>query len=1354
MDELNTYFRPFSWSTHQPDDGQYEVRAWCHNKNSEPSLVRIRGYLPFIHFQLPNVVNGRPYKWSAQSARLLIEELNEFLKTKSKWNPIQIKAYKYVDARSWYYFDPAETFSSFVRLSFKNERQAKSFAWMCKNPFDLTSFRGIDISDCDSFIPFHYKLLAVKNCQTTGWIDAGKGRLASPYEKCSTCRREIVVDWMDMEPVPKEICAFWFTRCKIGVYDDENFSDRFTRLPDPYLASNCVFMSSVIIKTWGLPETEKAYLLFLGDLPDCPEYNIICRKTEIELINETFKIMADEDVDIYAGYNVFGWDNRFRNTRYSRRNLKWPAFSRIIGEQPEFIEISWESSAYGKQHICYPNAQGRICLDALYYIKRDYKFEEYGLGAVGRELVGETKDDVSPVYMFTWFAEYQIAEQLKEADPARFERAQAAMKKIADYCVQDSRLTLKIIEKLNIWLSIMETASIMCVQPFELYSRGQQLRIISQLFIRCLKSRIIMRVRKSPELPFTGAVVNDSEQDIYDLVIGLDFKSLYPSIIMAYNISHETLVPREHWNDPRLVGKTHRIAWKESEFGDKFRFERNYSGGDDAPFEEDGYASDDGEAKDTPSKANKDAEYEFRWRIAEEVDEVQSDGTTKKVWKYKGELPKLEEEMLVERNRLKKLMKGKNEDSLEYQVLDVGQNGCKITMNSGYGSLGAPTGKASLIEGAMCVTAIGRRSILMVNDDVEACGAAYIVDYIPQYEVLRGIKMMEQYLVNITMLVAKRISGDPEKARAFFMKYVPEKSFMVDIFDIEDVANEIYNILHPMVVEFSKMPIKGSTPEETTLLKNAKKEKAKELLPNICKAVYNDTDSSLVTFFTIKDPAFVYLFGGYLAKRISEMFPPPMEIDFEKVYYVLAVIKKKKYQGILLTGKTEYDDPQNPGQKLIDWNESFKPKVDESIFLSDFSIDYEKAKKGITKKGVATARRDWTKLLQKIFWLLTAIGLLRRPIRQALDAIQDAVFAVMQRRVPFSEIPHILLEKVGEGNQYRPIYKGGIWTEKSVEWNGDEYVEVEKVGTPKKGYPVMQKIKVMEMVDGVEHEVMKTVPVLVEKLVKKVQKRPVVEWYQDVDGSYKQMTSMKGFVVEEKVMIQKMETIKVEKLDEEDIDVPIDELSPFIYLLTNTKGYSGKYAENSNSPMKIFAERSAAAGKPFMPGERIRYLITTNFDQFGNPIMEEAQGNKYRTPAQYLIDAREGKCKVDLRYYIEKQMTNSLEQLLNTCYKGQLDQTKLPDRILRRINLGSVVLKQFIELPTKPRSHFVNQLLRLIDAKSYYLQEISYFNKCEGYPYSYLRWKRQVIDTNRRRRGLKTFEPGYAPYVKEDVITL
>ena len=49
-------------------------------------------------------------------------------------------------------------------------------------------------------------------------------------------------------------------------------------------------------------------------------------------------------------------------------------------------------------------------------------------------------------------------------------------------------------------------------------------------------------VSSSDKVQYEGGYVQDPEVGIYDGVATLDFKSLYPSIIQTFNISHDTII--------------------------------------------------------------------------------------------------------------------------------------------------------------------------------------------------------------------------------------------------------------------------------------------------------------------------------------------------------------------------------------------------------------------------------------------------------------------------------------------------------------------------------------------------------------------------------------------------------------------------------------------------------------------------------------------------------------------------------------------------------------------------------------------------------------------------------------------
>lgn len=82
--------------------------------------------------------------------------------------------------------------------------------------------------------------------------------------------------------------------------------------------------------------------------------------------------------------------------------------------------------------------------------------------------------------------------------------------------------------------------------PFNyLLSRGQQIKVISQLYRKALETGYVVPALKTEgsDEQYEGATVIEPERGYYDVPIAtLDFASLYPSIMQAHNLCYTTLL--------------------------------------------------------------------------------------------------------------------------------------------------------------------------------------------------------------------------------------------------------------------------------------------------------------------------------------------------------------------------------------------------------------------------------------------------------------------------------------------------------------------------------------------------------------------------------------------------------------------------------------------------------------------------------------------------------------------------------------------------------------------------------------------------------------------------------------------
>ena len=98
-------------------------------------------------------------------------------------------------------------------------------------------------------------------------------------------------------------------------------------------------------------------------------------------------------------------------------------------------------------------------------------------------------------------------------------------------------------------INYTEMARVTGVPLSYLLTRGQQIKVMSQLYRKCRKEGLLIptAARKAQEGDkFEGATVIEPKKGFYrEPVATLDFASLYPSITMAHNLCYTTLVCKE-----------------------------------------------------------------------------------------------------------------------------------------------------------------------------------------------------------------------------------------------------------------------------------------------------------------------------------------------------------------------------------------------------------------------------------------------------------------------------------------------------------------------------------------------------------------------------------------------------------------------------------------------------------------------------------------------------------------------------------------------------------------------------------------------------------------------------------------
>jgi DNA polymerase delta subunit 1 len=735
----------FNWDVEDgfTDDGRAEIRAWTLGRGSEPHLLRFQDFPVFCHLELPMVV-GRTmnFRWTSDSVDRVFKYLTCVLDEDAPEKAM------FKMSEKLYYYRPGESHYNrrkypMLLLTFKSMKAMQHCENLLNKPRDIPGLGMIMCRMWETGVGIVRKMLSLRKVRYSQWFKV-KGDQVRIEDKISTLHHEYIVSWQTMDPIPQTETQSWITHPGVLSFDIETYTDNHNAMPNKYNARHTAYMVSAIYQRTGLQETRKKYKILIGECEDIPDVIIIKVTNEIELCNALTDIIAKEDPDIITGYNIFGYDYPYLDARLKRRLQDWGQnSSRLINKAPYFAPKAWKSSGYGYNQIDIVHFPGRISIDMLPLIRRDYKLPKYDLNTVSKRFINRGKHDVDAKEMFRIYEQLQVStylyskcvkdwiiddqgndkpiyhdiedaeEKLRLANSLyqdcvkwkpifhdniepdiliqiekMYEDAKVQMTRVGAYCVEDSELVIDIFEKIGVWVGLIEMSNIVGVPIMDIFTRGQQVRGVSQIYDLATSLNVVLDQRVTERIDWSGGFVFEPNPGLYDYVLCLDFKSLYPSIMIAYNICYTTLLGPE-LDQVIPDDMCNIIEWTEQPDKDK-----DEEGEMDEDFDEDGqFISKKGSPREP-------THYRFRF--------------IKKEYK-EGILPQLVGNLIKERNIVRGEQK-KATDPVIWNVLEKRQLALKVSANSMFGMLGVQEGgKIPLIEGAMSITAKGRELIQTCN---------------------------------------------------------------------------------------------------------------------------------------------------------------------------------------------------------------------------------------------------------------------------------------------------------------------------------------------------------------------------------------------------------------------------------------------------------------------------------------------------------------------------------------------------------------------------------------------------------------------------------------------------------------
>lgn len=243
---------------------------------------------------------------------------------------------------------------------------------------------------------------------------------------------------------------------------------------------------------------------------------------EKRLLERFIEIIQDHDVDVLTGYNTDEFDFQMLRERVENHNMELS-----LGRDGERMKFNRRGRFAGAR------LKGRMHLDLYPFISHvlapGLDSETLDLDSVAEEVLGRNKDDVSFEQMKDW---WENEENLEE---------------FARYALKDSELAFELSEE--IVPQVVELSRITGLTPFDAcrltYGQLTENFLLKEAYIKNMiapnRPTRNERRRRQNQGAYEGGFVYTPESGLHEDISVFDFRSLYPTVMVAHNISPEML---------------------------------------------------------------------------------------------------------------------------------------------------------------------------------------------------------------------------------------------------------------------------------------------------------------------------------------------------------------------------------------------------------------------------------------------------------------------------------------------------------------------------------------------------------------------------------------------------------------------------------------------------------------------------------------------------------------------------------------------------------------------------------------------------------------------------------------------
>ncbi|KAH9975916.1 DNA polymerase family B-domain-containing protein [Lactifluus volemus] len=475
-------------------------------------LAHITGFMPYFYIAVPR-------GFTTDDVHPFMSELNASVGGVTNIELVQKRSL-------WGY--RGDEIATFMKITVTDPKAVPRVRDECE-----TNFRNLfsgPVTTFESNIPFVLRCMIDVKVVGMNWIEIppGKYTLLKGKDKKSRCQIELFVkcdqfishvpegEWAKIAPL--RILSFDIECAgRKGVFPDATI--------DP------VIQIANMVTRQG---ENRPFIRNVFTLNTCSHIvgsQVIPFDNEAEMLQKWRDFVEEVDPDLIIGYNIANFDLPYLLDRAKALKAhQFPYLGRLKNTRTQIKDTHFSSKAFGQRDSKETTIDGRLQLDILQYMQREHKLRSYTLNSVCAQFLGEQKEDVH----------YSVITELQNGTPE-------SRRRLAVYCLKDAYLPQRLMDKLMCFINYTEMARVTGVPFNYLLSRGQSIKVLSQLFRKANDEGYLVPTFKGDgtDEQYEGATVIEPKKGYYDVPIAtLDFSSLYPSIMMAHNLCYTTLLDK------------------------------------------------------------------------------------------------------------------------------------------------------------------------------------------------------------------------------------------------------------------------------------------------------------------------------------------------------------------------------------------------------------------------------------------------------------------------------------------------------------------------------------------------------------------------------------------------------------------------------------------------------------------------------------------------------------------------------------------------------------------------------------------------------------------------------------------